>query len=167
MYYLKLTEVISKTVSTTNQLTFINLPTFALKYSKDYLRRDISQITCRNYYKLLPTTDGTFVSVTQSELYPNLDSALYGCVSKSIPSTIMKILNPTSPCKSGVSILYHIKQEAYIPCSHDEIDSIYKSWYNIKHGQNKSIKDYTARAVQFKIDLSNSYESLGNEEFIR
>ena len=54
-----------------------------------------------------------------------------------------------------------------MPRSHDEMDAIYKRWCNIAPGHNESIEDYTARAVQFKIDFSDSSKNLDNEEFIR
>ena len=80
---------------------------------------------------------------------------------------MLKILRPFSTIKSGAGILLTIKQNSVITKSPNEVAVFYSLWSNTKKDNKERIEDYTAKAVQSRLNLADTYKSINNEEFIR
>ena len=80
---------------------------------------------------------------------------------------MLKILRPDSTIKSGAGILLTIKQNSVLTKSPNEVAVLYSLWSNTKKDNKEIIEDYTAKAVQSRLNLVDTYRSINNEEFIR
>ena len=49
----------------------------------------------------------------------------------------------------------------------NDIDILYKNWFNMAKGKNESVDDYIARVVQFKKDLHDIEKNIKHSELIR
>ena len=102
-----------------------------------------------------------------AKLNPTVYYVLYTQLTKTIPNLIMKILNLKSTSKSGVEILVLLQAKILMSKSANDIDTLYKNWWNMDEDSNEYLEDYTTRIVRFKKYLQGTEKELKRSEFIR
>lgn len=145
----KLATIIASDVVTANPITILRLSPFTPLDIKSYLHSIIIQLTYTTYFLSLLNSSQSFVSLSNAHRTHTVDTALYTQLSKGIPNLTMKIPNPESTFKIGVEILLLLQTKTSMSKSHNDVDTLYKSWCNISKGANESVEDYIARVVQF------------------
>ena len=146
----------------------LKLPTSNLNYSKSFLQSVIAQVQSTLYYKpLMNNNSSPFVCTLNVNLYPAIDASLYISLLKCIPAKIMKILHPNSNNKSGTIVIVTIRSNSIVHTSPNEVHTLYSQWYDISKGSKESLEDYTARAVEYRLNLDDTDKSITNTEFVR
>lgn len=107
-----------------------------------------------------------FVCTLQANNFLAKDVSLYISPAKCTPSNIFKILHPDSNNKSGTPVLNTIQYNSIAPKSPNEVDSLYSQWCNISKGSRGSLEDYTAREVEYRLNLDDTDKSLTNTKFV-
>ena len=163
----KLATIIASAVATSNPITTPSLPPFSSLDIKSYLHSIITQLTYTTYFLPLLNSSQSFVSLLNAKLNPTVYYVLYTQLTKTIPNLIMKILNLKSTSKSGVEILVLLQAKILMSKSANDIDTLYKNWWNMDEDSNEYLEDYTTRIVRFKKYLQGTEKELKRPEFIR
>ena len=164
----QLASTIATAVSSSKSTPVLKLSTFNLNDSKSFLQSVTTQIQSTPYYKALMNSDSSpFVCNLNANLYPAIDDSLYISLAKCIPTNIMKILHLNSNNKSGTTVLITIQSNYIVPKSPNEVDILYSQWCNISKGFKESLEDYTARAIEYRLNLDDTDKSITNTEFVR